>query len=100
MAEDAELLAVVSEAGNFPQALVALNELGTVTTAMPPRLVVVAVPAEAGPLDLSRLPITVTCYQSQPPVSLVEAMTEPELLFVSGWLARAELRRRHPRGMT
>jgi hypothetical protein len=100
MADDAELLAVVSDAGSFQEALIALQDLGIVTAAMPPRLVVVAVPAESGPLDLSRLPTTITCYQSQPAVSLAEALTEPERLFVSGWLARAELRRGHPRGKT
>ena len=100
MADDADLLAVVSGSGSFPEALRALQDLGIVTTAMPPRLIVVAVPAESGPLDLSRLPTTVTCYQSSPPVSLVNDLTEPERRFVSGWLTRAEQRRKHPRGKT
>ncbi|SNQ46520.1 conserved hypothetical protein [Frankia canadensis] len=74
----------------------ALAGVGRVTSAMPPRLVLLAgVPAErAG--EVAALPGVRGAFAGDVPAALREALSPAESLFVDGWLARRHGKDRGP----
>ncbi|ETA03055.1 hypothetical protein ThrDRAFT_01494 [Frankia casuarinae] len=77
--------------------LAELAVLGTVTSALRPRLALVALPPSRAP-EVAALPGVCGVFIDQVPPALRETLTAAESLFVDGWLARRGAKRRDPAG--
>ncbi|EIV93157.1 hypothetical protein [Frankia sp. QA3] len=82
-----ELLVVLEHPDRTAGPLAMLAELGRVTSALPPRLALLAVPASRAAEVGARAGVRGVFVDGVPP-ALRETLSPAEALFVDGWLAR------------
>ncbi|WP_261561944.1 hypothetical protein, partial [Frankia tisae] len=85
-----ELLVVLEQPSRTegpPAALAALAEFGRVTSALPPRLALLAVPASRA-AEVGAGAGVRGVFVDEVPAALRETLSPAEVLFVDGWLAR------------
>ncbi|WP_163552751.1 hypothetical protein [Candidatus Frankia alpina] len=82
-----ELLVVLEHPGRAEGPLAALAEFGRVTSALPPRLALLAVPASRA-AEVGAGAGVRGVFVDGVPSALRETLSPAEVLFVDGWLAR------------
>ncbi len=93
-----ELLVVLEGAGRADGPLAALAEFGPVTSQLPPRLALLAVPASRA-AELGACAGVRGVFVDGVPPALRETLSPAEALFVDGWLARRSAKDRPAEGL-
>ncbi|WP_261575454.1 hypothetical protein, partial [Frankia gtarii] len=88
-----ELLVVLEHPGRAEGPLATLAEFGPVTSTLPPRLALLAVPASRAAEVGAHTGVRGVFVDGVPP-ALRETLSPAEALFVDGWLARRSIKDR------